>query len=225
MPRQQAACALDQAQFERLRDLLAEYGGIFIDRTQQRLLEAALAERLAITGLDLTGYENKLRTALTRQEIQSLIELVLNHETYFFRNEPHLRALRTSLLLQMHRRLPAGHPLRVWSAGCASGEEAYSLAIIALEALGNPPLRPIEIIATDLSEEALRRARVGVYRGRSIQHLSPELLARYFQPSGDGYSVGPAVRALVQFSRVNLLDPFPASLRGLQAIFCQNVTI
>jgi chemotaxis protein methyltransferase CheR len=216
---------LDRQQFERFRDLLAEYAGVFLDQAQHRLLETALAERLAATNLGLVEYQQKLSSQLGRAELQCLVELVLNHETYFFRNGAQLQVLGSSLLLQIHRHLPPGQPIRVWSAGCASGEEPYSLAIVALETLGNPPLRPIEIIATDLSEDVLRRARVGSYRGRALQNISPELLGRYFQPSAGSYSVVPALRSLVSFRRLNLLEPFPAELKGVDIIFCQNVTI
>ncbi len=216
---------IDTAQFERLRDLLADYGGVYLDSTQHRQLEAAVAERRHATGLDWPRYEQKLLSPLGRQEIQSLIELILNHETYFFRNGPHLRALRTSLLMQLHRHLPPGQPIRLWSAGCSTGEEPYSLAITALETFGNPSLRPVEILASDLSEDALRRARAGIYRGRALQNVTPAMLNRYFQAHEGGYSVGPALRSMVRFQRINLLDPFPTDVKGADAIFCQNVTI
>jgi chemotaxis protein methyltransferase CheR len=216
---------LSPEQFGRLRDQLANYSGVYLDTTRQRLLETGLGQRLQATGDDLPAYERRIEAANGRDELRLLAELVLNHETIFFRNGPHLRALREVLLPEIHRRKPAGEPIRIWSAGCATGEEAYSLAIVALETLGRPLARPIEVWATDLSEPALRKARNGFYRGRPLQNLSAELLARYFQPKADGYLVGDELRELVRFESLNLLDPFPQCAANVDIIFCQNVTI
>jgi chemotaxis protein methyltransferase CheR len=216
---------LSQDQFGRLRDLVAGYSGVYLDSARQRVLEAGLAQRLQATGDDLASYERQLQLPGGRDELRQFAELVLNHETFFFRNMSHMRALREVLLPEIHRSKPAGAPLRIWSAGCATGEEAYSLAITALETLGRPLPRPVEIWATDLSDPALCKARAGVYRGRALGNLSPELLVRYFHPQDEGYSVGDQLRALVRFESLNLLDPFPQNAHGVDIIFCQNVTI
>jgi chemotaxis protein methyltransferase CheR len=221
----QADVILTSTQFELLRDTLASYGGMFLDSGQQRVLEHAIGQRMSALQTDREQYLLLASSPDGRYELQRLIELVLNHETFFFRNRPHLRALQNVLLPELHRKKPAGVPIRIWSAGCASGEEPYSLAITALEALGSPPIRPIEIIATDLSAPAIRRAEQGLYRGRALQNLETPLLERYFEVVGKEYSVTPAIRNLVRFQQVNLLDPFPDELRRIDAIFCQNVTI
>lgn len=212
-------------QFARLRDQLAEYSGVYLDLARMRLLENGLTQRLRATGDDLDAYERRISAPGGRDELRLLAELVLNHETIFFRNGPHLRALRDVLLPELHRHKPAGAPIRIWSAGCATGEEPYSLAIAALEALGKPLARPIEIWATDLSEPALRKARAGFYRGRALQNVPADLLDRYFTPKDDGYLVADALRALVRFEPLNLLDPFPRHASSVDMIFCQNVTI
>jgi chemotaxis protein methyltransferase CheR len=212
-------------QFARLRDLLAGYSGVYLDTTRQRVLELGLARRLYATGNDMSSYERHLQKPAGRDELRQLAELVLNHETFFFRNGPHLRALQEVLLPEIHRRKPIGAPIRIWSAGCATGEEAYSLAIVAYETLGRPLARPVEIWATDLSESALQKARAGCYRGRAIGNLSPEILQRYFHLRDGGHVVGDALRSLVRFEPLNLLDPFPNDARGVDIIFCQNVTI
>jgi len=212
-------------QFEHFRDLLAEFSGVYLDATRQRQLESGLAQRLRATGDTLVGYQRRLRAAAGRDELRRLAELVLNHETVFFRNGAHFNALRQVLLNELHERKPFGTPIRIWSAGCATGEEAYSLAIIALETLGQPLGRPIEIWGTDLSVPALQKARTGFYRGRALQNIMPELLNRYFHAKDDGYIVNQSVRALVRFEQLNLLDVFPKYAQGIDIIFCQNVTI
>ncbi len=220
-----SAGLLAPEQFTSLRDRLADYSGVYLDLTRLRLLEHGLAQRLHATGDDFAAYERRIQGPGGRDELRLLAELVLNHETIFFRNGPHLRALREVLLSEIHRRKPASAPIRIWSAGCATGEEPYSLAITVLETLGQPLARPVEIWATDLSEPALRKARAGFYRGRALQNLPSDLLARYFTPKDDGYLTSDALRALVRFESLNLLDPFPRYASSVDIIFCQNVTI
>jgi len=211
--------------FEYFRDLLAEFGGVYLDTTRRRQLESGLAQRLRATGDTLPAYQRRLSARDGRDELRRLAELVLNHETIFFRNGAHFNALRTVLLGELHKRKPIGSPIRIWSAGCATGEEAYSLAIIALEILGQPLARPVEILGTDLSMQALQKAHAGFYRGRALQNITPELLMRYFHIKDDGYIVNENVRALVRFEQLNLLDAFPTYAQGVDIIFCQNVTI
>jgi chemotaxis protein methyltransferase CheR len=220
----QPPAPLSPAQFERLRDAIAAYGGVYLDATQRRMLEGALASRLASTGMSLAAYEHELLAPLGRAELRRLAELLLNHETFFFRNAAQLYALRTELLPEIDRRKPAGEPIRIWSAGCATGEEAYSIAIAAHEALGHTG-RPLEIYGTDLSELALAKARTGFYRGRSLQNVSPARRERFFLAEGDGYVVCDLLRASVRFAQLNLLEPFQPFVQGCDAIFCQNVTI
>ncbi|NTV64125.1 MAG: tetratricopeptide repeat protein, partial [Oscillochloris sp.] len=119
-----------------------------------------------------------------------------------------------------------GFPIRIWSAGCATGEEAYSIAISALEALGDPLPRPVEILGSDLSATALDRARAGIYRGRTLGNLSSLQRQRFFTPHGrDGLTVQDSLRQMVRFEQRNLLDAIPTELQGVHIVFCQNVTI
>lgn len=216
---------LKPGQFEMIRDLLARYSGVYLDQTRQRVLLTGLAQRLVATGQTLDAYAAYIADPEGRAELQQLAESTLNHETLFFRNVPHMRALQEVILPDLHRRKPANLPLRIWSAGCSTGEEPYSLAMIALETLGMPLVRPVEIWATDLSEQALARARSGRYRDRALTNVTPAMRQRYFQKHGDTWLINEPVRTLVQFAQLNLLEPFPARCNGMDIIFCQNVTI
>jgi chemotaxis protein methyltransferase CheR len=217
---------LSPAQFDTIRDMLASYSGIFLDRTNQRALSSGMARRLASTRLPLEAYMARLAGNAGRAELQHLSELIANHETIFFRNLQHMQAMKESILPQLHKRKAPDAPIRIWSAGCSTGEEPYSLAIAALQSLGSPLPRPVEIWATDLSDAALQRARVGVYRGRAFTNVSSDIRLRYFEHvTRDEWSVRQAVRSLVTFERFNLLDEFPTHVRGVDIIFCQNVTI
>ncbi|MEI7643007.1 MAG: CheR family methyltransferase [Chloroflexales bacterium] len=217
---------LSAKQLATLRDLLASYCGVYLDDSRQQTLRSAATHRAALRGQSVHDYAAHLADPASRDEIHALAELLVNHETVFFRNRPHMAALRQTTLPDLHRRLPPGAPIRIWSAGCATGEEAYSIAIAAIEALDSAPSRPIEIVASDLSEAALARARAGIYRGRALGNLSEAQRRRFFTPSGsDGLAVGEHLRRIVRFERRNLLDPIPPELIGVHMIFCQNVTI
>ncbi|NJN16934.1 MAG: tetratricopeptide repeat protein [Oscillochloris sp.] len=208
-----------------LRDRLARYCGVYLDDSRRNVLQAALSCRSAALGINPEDYLQQLDLSLNRAELQRLAELILNHETLFFRNRPHFEALRRVVLPELHQQLPPGAPIRMWSAGCSSGEEPYSLAITALEALGDPLPRPVQVYATDLSAAALERARAGVYRGRTLSNLSALQRARFFQAQGDGLAVTQPMRDLVRYEQRNLIDPFPAEMHGIHIVFCQNVTI
>ncbi|PDW00605.1 CheR family methyltransferase [Candidatus Chloroploca asiatica] len=208
-----------------LRDMIAASYGIYLDDTRTRTLETAIQQRSHALGMSAERYTNQLSNQPDQHELQLLTEELLNHETQFFRNRPHMQALREVILPELHQRLPPDQPLRLWSAGCATGEEAYSLAITVLEALGEPLPRPVSIWATDLSSATLTRAKAGVYKGRSLAHLTPQQRVRYFEAHGAELTVASRVRCLVQFDQFNLLDPIPAQGQGIDILFCQNVTI
>ncbi|WP_322513258.1 CheR family methyltransferase [Chloroflexus sp.] len=208
-----------------LRDVLARYCGVVLDDVRLMALRSAVERRVEALGRAPAQYVAELALSADRAELQQLAELLLNHETVFFRNRPHIEALRKTLLPTLHATLPPGAPIKIWSAGCATGEEPYSIAITALEALGDPLPRPVEILATDLSAAALDKARRGVYRGRTLANVTPAQRARFFTVTGDGWAVHERVRRLVMFVQHNLLDPFPPAARGTHILFCQNVTI
>ncbi len=205
-----------------LGEQIAAQCGFALDEVQQRGLFAALHERAASLQLEITAYIAQASTAPA--ERQRLIELIVNHETYFLRNQPQIRALRDVLLPEIASRLPPDQPIRIWSAGCATGEEAYTLAISACEALGAAASRVL-VLGTDLSDAALARARAGLYRGRSLQHIDAQRLQRFFTVVGDDYQVSAELQARVRFEQHNLLDPSPPSLGRPHVIVCQNVMI
>lgn len=216
---------LERYTFELIRDKIAIYAGVYLDYSQQRVVELALQERSATLGYTAAEYIAVLIENWQQDELQYLAEQLVNHETYFFRNGPHMHALRSTIFPAWQRKKAIGQPIRIWSAGCATGEEAYSLAIVAIEALGLAPHCPIEIIASDVSRFAIQRARTGIYRGRALQHVTPAQLARFFTPEDHGWSIREEVRRLVRFEQLNLLEVFPSYLNKLDAIVCQNVTI
>lgn len=216
---------LSPHQFATIRDMLASYSGVYLDRAWQRVLTAGLIERLSTRGLSIDDYIDVIKQSKEQPELHKLAELVLNHETVFFRNQSHFRALRDVILPKLHCLKEPGEPLRLWSAGCSTGEEPYSLAMTVFEAFGPHLPRPFEIWATDLSEHVLAHARSGCYRGRTLANVSPALRVSYFNPCNEYWQVNKVVREQVTFEKVNLLEQFPDKARGIDIIFCQNVTI
>lgn len=218
---------LDEATFALLRDRIQAHSGIFLDDSRRRSLGRTLTSRLAQQGLDnWQQYLELLDSAAGSQEIVALVEEVVNNETHFFRNPRHFRLLAEVVLPELERTRPAGVPLRIWSAGCSTGQEPYSLAITVAEALGMPPRRPVQIVATDISRRALLHARRGLYTARDMQRVEPDYQKRYFQPVGGGFQVKPELQDIIVFQELNLVaEPLPVLVRGVDVIFCRNVTI
>jgi chemotaxis protein methyltransferase CheR len=159
----------------------------------------------------------------------ALIRSLLIGETYFFRNKPHFDLLRAQLLPALiEQRYREEHPwLRIWSAGCATGEEAYSLAILVRELIPDLDRWAIFILGTDLNSESLRRARIGSYRRWSFRDTDPDLMSLYTTPHGDGLVVTDEIRKMVTFSTLNLVDEesYGPGTSAMDVILCRNVTM
>ncbi len=217
-------------EFLMFRDFIHEKSGIYFAENKAYLLKNRLARRMAQLGI--TGYRDyyyHVKYDASQREIAELMNLVTTTETSFFRNEPQLQAFSDEVLpLLTEQGLKGrGQPtLRVWSAGCATGEEPYTLAILLLESLPGVADWRLEIVANDISEQALRQARCGEYSGLTLRNLKPHLLYKYFTKSGDVYRIKPEIKALVRFSNINLNDSRQVSLySNFDVIFCRNVMI
>jgi len=163
------------------------------------------------------------------REFNELLNLVTINETSFFRFPAQFDALRDRVVPEvMARKKPGDRDLRVWSAGCSTGEEPYSIAMTLLDtgitASGWKP----QVLGTDVSTKALARAKSGVYGKRAMMNIAPDVVSRYFERTMSGeYRVNDRVRSLVDFGYQNLIkEPYPLSLMGgWDIIFCRNVTI
>jgi two-component system, chemotaxis family, CheB/CheR fusion protein len=157
------------------------------------------------------------------EEVQALYEDILIHVTSFFRDPISFEVLQAKVFPTIANKSPAV-PIRIWVAGCSTGEEAYSIAICLLEFLDTQAIRPpIQIYATDISDWAIERARTGFYSYSAVADISPERLGRFFVPVEDGYQIGKSVRELCVFARQNLCSDPPFS--KLDLISCRNVLI
>ncbi len=217
---------LTDAHFAQLRILLADLAGLVFDETRRDSMAFSISERLRVThASDVSSYLSMLDQAAERQ---ALLDEVTIQETHFFRNPPQIRALRAHVLPELLRHAAThGRRLRIWSAGCSTGEEAYSLAMLLRELLGGAQGWDVKVIATDLSERALETARAGRYAGRAVQMVGPTDLARFFTPVGAAFEVRQEVRELVEFRHHNLVTqppPFDVT-ESADLVLCRNVTI
>jgi two-component system CheB/CheR fusion protein len=157
-------------------------------------------------------------------EIEKLYNDILINVTSFFREPDSFRALQQLVFPAICQNKSADAPIRIWIAGCATGEEVYSIAISLLEFFADRPIKnPIQIFATDISEVAIEKARVGIYHQNLLIDISPERLRRFFTPVEGGYQIGKLVRELCVFARQNLTSDPPFS--RLDLISCRNMLI
>jgi chemotaxis protein methyltransferase CheR len=218
---------LSDEEFAQLRSLLARSAGLVFDEARRDSVAYCIAERLRATGIeDVASYLPRLADPAERQQ---LLDEVTIQETHFFRNPPQIRALRKYVIPELLKHADTrGRRIRIWSAGCSTGEEPYTIAMLLRELLPTMAGWDVKVVATDVSSRALKAARQGRYGERAVQMASPEDLARFFLPTGDGgYEVRPEVRELVQFRHHNLVTetvPFSADER-IDLVLCRNVTI
>ena len=218
---------LSAADFERVRALLATSAGLVFDECRRDSLAYSLGERCAARGV--TTVEAYLSIVDgDAEELQALLNEVTIQETHFFRNPPQFRALRQHVLPQLIRRAAQGsRRLRVWSAGCSTGEEPYSVAMLLREQLPLTEGWDVKVIATDVSTRALEAARTGRYGARALVAAPPDDVARWFVRHGEEYVVRPEVRELVEFRHHNLVtEPVPFGPgEPIDLLLCRNVTI
>ncbi len=213
--------------FRLLRDLVYEHAGLVYDESAMMLFDRRLGERLEVLGLPTyQAYYKYLRfDARNQQELEEAVERLTTKETYFFRQEYQLRAFQAELLPRLQQANARTRRLLVWSAGCSTGEEAYTLAALILESALFDGW-DIRVIGTDLSKQSVAHARRGVYQASSLRATSARDKSRYFLELDDGFHINDAVKKLCQFGQMNLFDSGRGNLVGrADAIFCRNVLI
>ncbi len=213
--------------FRLLRDVIYEHAGLVYDESAMMLFDRRLGERLEMLGLPTyQAYYKYLRfDARNQQEIEEAVERLTTKETYFFRQEYQLRAFQSELLPRLEQANARSKRLLVWSAGCSTGEEAYTLAALILESERFKGW-DVRVIGTDLSKQCVAHARRGVYQASSLRATSARDKSRYFMELNEGFHVVDSVKKLCQFGQMNLFDAGRGNLVGrVDAIFCRNVLI
>ena len=222
--------ALTTEQFTRLRDIILSKLGLCFELSRSHYLEKRIEKRMQPLGLN--SAEEYIRYLYfmdtSGAEMQQLANLITTNETYMFREFDQLRGFSDYALPEVleAKRAKRDNRLRIWSAGCSTGEEPYTLAIILKEVLQDVDDWKIDLVGTDIDETALARVRTGLYDERSIRHVPVEYLTRHFTRESDHYRVRPETASMVVAEHLNLHDR--SAMRGYRRfdfIFCRNVLI
>jgi len=217
-----ATAKLSESELEEISALIEQRSAILFDSSRERFFSTRVREHLEEKGL-ANGTDLLRQVRGSSIEYESLLERLLTQETSFFRYPAVYEALEKKILPEMQDRKFWESPrtLRIWSAGCSTGEEPYSIAVTLCESLKFVEAWEIEIMATDISRRALRHAERGVYSKRSLQNVSLGQVDAYFTASKHGYQVRPRIRRMISFAQMNLIEP--VYVGKFDCIFCMNV--
>ncbi len=216
----------DDRDFEAIRALVKASTGINLTALKRELVYGRLAVRLRALGLR-TFREYRQIVAADPQEQVRLCNAITTNLTSFFREPHHFEHLRDQFL-PAHLEQLAQRRLRIWSAGCSTGEEAYSIAMVLLESMPDALDRDVRVLATDVDSDVLATAAAGHYSAERMKGVSAGRIRRFFtehkERGRSTFAVRPEVRQLVTFKQLNLMQPLPMS-GPLDVIFCRNTVI
>ena len=215
---------LSEHELSEIRMLIEERTGIHFDESRERFFSTRVREYLRAKKF-AHGTELLRAMRKTNVEYESLLEGLLTQETSFFRYPSVYEAFEKRVLPELHTKKFWNNPrsLRVWSAGCSTGEEPYSIAIAIADALSFAEAWNVEILATDIGRHALKHAERGVYSGRSLASVRESQLATHFTQVKDGQQVRPRIKKMITFAQMNLASAVYVGRMDL--IFCMNVLI
>jgi len=218
--------AISKSDFNYVRDLVRRHSAISLEPDKAYLIETRLAPLARQTGFDsLQALIASLRTKPGADLRDRVIEAMFTHETSFFRDGHPFEILKSMILPSLLAKRPLGQNLTIWCAACSSGQEPFSVAMLAREHFPDLARGRLRTIATDLSESILARAREGLYTQTEINRgLPPALLARYFDKQGSCWRLKLEIRRMVDFQRSNLAEEWP-NLPSPDIIFMRNVLI
>jgi chemotaxis protein methyltransferase CheR len=218
-----ARAVLKNEHFSRVRKMLHDYSGIYLSEGKEALVKARLLKRLRYLKIyDFDEYLDFVETEPTGVEFLSLVDVLTTNKTSFFRESQHFDFIRQVVLPEAGAR-----DLTWWSAGCSSGEEPYTLAMNYLEGRSSKRSGSLRILATDISQLVLQRAKAGVYSGEHVRDIPKSLLSKHFRKVGaspEAWKVTPEIASMIKFARLNLQESWP--MKGpFQIIMCRNVMI
>jgi chemotaxis protein methyltransferase CheR len=220
---------MSDEEFHLLRDCVYSHCGIFFDTDSKYLLERRLARRLIALNLtSFRDYYHYLKYNRKKdQELMDIMDILTTNETYFFREAFQLRAFTDEVIPELlHEKSSSGNrTLRIWSAGCSTGEEPYTIAML-LHGIAELRGWKIEIVGTDISQRVLQHARRAVYGKSAFRTTDEKYVRRFFVEQDDGLKVCDDIRNLVTISHLNLFDTNRMVMLGkMDLVFCRNVII
>jgi chemotaxis protein methyltransferase CheR len=221
--------AFSEADFKTLKQLAYDYAGIALSESKQNLIYSRLSRRLRV--LKLSSFRDYCEYIGSHpSEVENFINSISTNHTKFFREAHHFEHFRTHVAVpfaQATARKPGGR-LRVWSAGCSTGEEPYTIAVVLKHSIGNFGTSDVRILATDIDTDVLARAADGEFAASSIDEVPREYQSFFSRKAGqraaEKATMDEELRSLISFRRLNLMEAWP--FRGpFDAIFCRNVMI
>ncbi|HYL85628.1 MAG TPA: protein-glutamate O-methyltransferase CheR [Candidatus Angelobacter sp.] len=215
---------LSEHELSEIRMLIEERTGICFDESRERFFSTRVREHLRVKGMH-RGTDLLRAMRKSNVEYEGLLERLLTQETTFFRYPGVYETFEKHVLPELHTKKFWKNPrtLRIWSAGCSTGEEPYSIAITIADSLSFADAWNVEILATDIGREALKHAERGIYSGRSIAGVNEKQLGAHFSPVPKGQQVKPRLRKMVSFAQINLASA--VYVGRMDVIFCMNVLI
>lgn len=217
--------SLSTAAFDWVRSVVEVDAAIVLEKGKEYLVESRLAPLARVAGTpDVSAFVEQLRLNGGRQARQQVVEAMTTNETSWFRDGSPYEVLTSSVLPELTAKRAAGRPLRIWSAACSTGQEPYTIAMLLQESVVRAGWRA-QIVATDIDESVLARAKAGKYSQLEMNRGLPAAkLVQHFVRDGAGWRVNDDLKAMVQFTRLNLADPFP-SIGPFDVVFLRNVLI
>lgn len=214
--------------FHQFRDLVTRHTGIYLADNKRELVYGRLSRRLRALGLNKFSAYRKVLEQGDPAELQEFANLITTNLTSFFRESHHFDYLKQTLLPELMRAKQAEKKIRIWSAGCSSGEEPYSIAMVVREVIHDLNSWDVKILATDLDSNMLDIGRNGVYDSERITGISQERVKRFLF-KGKGAHQGkvktvPDIQNLISFKKLNLMENWPMQGK-FDIIFCRNVVI
>ncbi len=217
--------AFSEADFRHLVQLAYEYAGISLSESKRNLLYSRLSRRLRILGMDTFSEYRELLSSDDR-EVENFINSISTNHTKFFREAHHFDHLRTHIAVPFTQAatVTGNRRLRIWSAGCSTGEEPYTIAVVLKREIRDFRNYDVRILATDIDTEVLTKAGRGEFASATVDEV-PKTYLEHFTRAGDKVVMDPEVKSLISFRRLNLMsEPWPFQGK-FDAIFCRNVMI
>jgi chemotaxis protein methyltransferase CheR len=217
--------SLDEPTFMELRNFIYEKSGIYISDTKKYLLESRLGRIIQENKLgSFNEYLKHIKEGLNGNDLTTLFDAITTNETYFFREPQQLDIFINKIVPKILPQKKGKKKLKIWSAACSTGDEAYTISMM----LNEKGIRPdsFEIYASDISEGVLMSAKNAIYNSYAVRNLPKQYLEKYFSPSGQFHELNETVKKTVKFIKANLIDDkHMKHFREMDVIFCRNVLI
>jgi len=225
IPQSQREFEFSDADFRALAKIAYEHAGITLPDAKRNLVYGRLSRRLRALGLSSFESYRKYLSEHADEELQQFVNAISTNLTKFFREAHHFEHFVSHVIAPFIAAHPnGGGRLRIWSAGCSTGEEPHTIALLLQAEIKNLSTRDIRVLATDIDTEVIRRGSLGVFAAESVSAVPAKYRAALRKADGDMVAVDESVRSLISFGQINLMHNWP--MKGpFDAIFCRNVMI